>query len=368
MLTTAIRTLALVAAGVSAHGILTQPPSRSVLATYHGDTEAGLNNGGVCSAGGKAVTEAAPAVCQWWGGLNSHASARTLPDSMRTWSNNEPDEPIAETNPWFAPGSADLQTPCGSAGANSGKIGMLDMPAAENPTTWKRGESAEVAIGISANHGGGYAFRLCPTDGSTPVTEACFRANHLAFVGNTSWIQHGNDTAGRQAFPTERLSAGTVPAGSQWTRNPIPGCTRSPASCPACYFADPPQCTLPGCNSSDHGGNDQYHACRYGKCDKQCSCPIPDLNAGCDDTYPAAFAGTQFPPPFKGYSGGSTGTWPGITGPGQAATGVFGADYSIVDLVHVPASLKPGAYLLSWRWDCEQSPEVFVSCADIHVV
>ena len=34
------------------------------------------------------------------------------------------------------------------------------------------------------------------------------------------------------------------------------------------------------------------------------------------------------------------------------------AHYSIVDQVHVPA--KEGDYVLSWRWDCEQTNQVRV--------
>ena len=40
----------------------------------------------------------------------------------------------------------------------------------------------------------------------------------------------------------------------------------------------------------------------------------------------------------------------------------------IVDLVRVPASLAPGNYMLQWRWDCEESDQVWASCADIEVI
>merc|ERR1712048_1311244 len=33
--------------------------------------------------------------------------------------------------------------------------------------------------------------------------------------------------------------------------------------------------------------------------------------------------------------------------------------YSIVDKVHVPQHLPPGQYLLSWRWDCEQTTQIW---------
>ena len=39
----------------------------------------------------------------------------------------------------------------------------------------------------------------------------------------------------------------------------------------------------------------------------------------------------------------------------------------MVDQLKVPADLAPGSYSLSWRWDCEQTPQVWNSCADITV-
>merc|ERR1712224_349953 len=42
-------------------------------------------------------------------------------------------------------------------------------------------------------------------------------------------------------------------------------------------------------------------------------------------------------------------------------------DWSVVDEVAIPEDLEPGDYLLSWRWDCEQSDQVFQNCADITI-
>lgn len=42
-------------------------------------------------------------------------------------------------------------------------------------------------------------------------------------------------------------------------------------------------------------------------------------------------------------------------------------DYSVVDRVAIPESIAPGEYLLSWRWDCELSRQVWLNCADITV-
>ena len=38
------------------------------------------------------------------------------------------------------------------------------------------------------------------------------------------------------------------------------------------------------------------------------------------------------------------------------------------DLVEVPETLEPGEYVLSFRWDSQQTPQVWNSCANIKIV
>ena len=64
---------------------------------------------------------------------------------------------------------------------------------------------------------------------------------------------------------------------------------------------------------------------------------------------------TQFPEPLPGISGYS-GLWLRQ-----------GMPYSLVDNVVVPADLEPGDYLLSWRWDCEHTHQVWQNCADVRL-
>jgi len=45
-----------------------------------------------------------------------------------------------------------------------------------------------------------------------------------------------------------------------------------------------------------------------------------------------------------------------------------GDRWAIKDLVEVPESLEPGEYVLSFRWDCQKTPQVWNSCANIQVV
>ena len=40
----------------------------------------------------------------------------------------------------------------------------------------------------------------------------------------------------------------------------------------------------------------------------------------------------------------------------------------ISDEVLIPKTLKPGAWVLSWRWDCEETAQIWQNCADVEVV
>merc|ERR1711970_1504082 len=83
-----------------------------------------------------------------------------------------------------------------------------------------------------------------------------------------------------------------------------------------------------------------------------------------------ACAGPMFEPPAPRIYG---------FGPGSCATGVVpctpeemlsrAQDFSfgIVDLVKVPADLLPGDYILGFRWDVEQLPQVWSNCADVKI-
>ena len=42
-------------------------------------------------------------------------------------------------------------------------------------------------------------------------------------------------------------------------------------------------------------------------------------------------------------------------------------NFNVIDTVVVPADLAPGDYALSWRFDSEQTPQVWTNCADVTV-
>lgn len=236
-----------------------------------------------------------------------------------------------------------------------GVDGLL-LPRRGAKVEWKAGSIQEVAFAITANHGGGYQWRLCRSDGV--VNEECFQRTPLRFVGSEQFLQYNNLTfqydkpvkLPRFAVPRLKTANGTHPPGSEWARVPVPGCRLcdqsvcGPGLMP--NLTDPIYPGAPFNNKTKAFGGLKWF--EQQKCSQSCSglnmtaCP-PGM--------------TQFPEPLSGISG---------------YTGVYdimepGLDYSIVDQVKVPA-LEPGPYLLSWRWDCEQSHQIWQNCADIHVV
>jgi len=240
-------------------------------------------------------------------------------------------------HPWRKPGSAPVENACGLAGGwyTPGTLGNggeappgvaqgfkgTDQKPLFKETKWVAGKTTEVAWGIYANHGGGYAYRLCPAD--QEPTEACFQKHHLTLVGDKQWLQFGNglNTSNRVEIPATRLSHGTIPEGSQWTRNPIPAC----------------------------GGLED-------------AISLGALNSPCTKA--------QFNPPMKdifGFGGGACAS--GVPGthcdPAQFKEKTF--DFGVVDTVQVP-NLPEGRYVLSFRWESEQTPQVWASCADITIV
>jgi len=270
------------------------------------------------------------ATCKWFNNY-TFVDHPTLDESLRTYQ-NEYYVDWTSKHPWRSPGAAYIHSPCGVAGGNpygcpegsSGKPGhncqgggFAYGPFAENfdfsnvaVTEWKRNSTVEAAWGIIANHGGGYSYRLCkvPSGGVAQITEECFQQTPLKATGN-QWVQYGNEVSTRKEFPAHRTTEGTTPKGSQWTRNPIPACKEASG----------------------------------GYLNKDTSCP----------------QGTQFEPPL-----------PGLMGFGELskAPGTPTFLFSIGDYLEVPDNLETGDYVLSFRWDCEQTPQVWATCSSIKIV
>lgn len=282
---------------------------------------------------------------------------------LRTYRDNMENGDWTKNNPWRAPGFSPVGSPCGMAGGGNTpgdwvsvslqehiRAGAVTPPfikrgydgrdLPEGPKMkWAQGSVQEVAWSVFLNHGGGYAYRLCPKTG--PLSEECFQKNHLEFASDMSWIQYGSNKANRTAIPATRVSEGTFPRGSTWTKNPIPPCM------------------------APDGGPIQ-------KAEYKCSTPM-------------------FDPPIPGLFGdgpGSCVSW-GIHGPVEGyhifydtyGNEVYAApctakqsfetalmfQFNVFDEVVVPKDLPLGEYVLSFRMESEQTPQVWTQCADITI-
>jgi len=230
-------------------------------------------------------------------------------------------------HPWRAPGTAKVLNPCGLAGGSTknndiaggygnytvaGKQGFpgTDLPPVNFKTVWKRGSDVEVAWAIAANHGGGYQYRLCPKE--SELTEDCFMENPLSFVRDTQVLKWMNGDE-------LKINATAVEVGnSTWMKNPIPPCDDVSGGFQGAGCDNPTFPPPAGCNETCWG----YQPC-----------------------YPGEFPDGQCPGPIR------TTEIPGI-----------------FDVVHVPADIAAGDYVIGFRWDCEHTPQVWSSCGDVTIV
>jgi len=376
------------------HAYMTEPPSR---------TGATLAGAGLCPYGACLwFSQSCTIGCPECGGIEGSPTCgaqqgkQTLPQSMRTYYVDNED---CGVNPWCAPGSSPIMNPCGLAagGDQQGTAGNgNDKPAgydygakgtemrngADEHRVWAVGDSVDVGMAIIANHGGGYQYRLCSKDAEQ--TEECFQSTPLAFLGDEQYIQYCSlaeydlpegatpdgfngtikmppskafpkcDLTNRQTVKANRISTGTVPEGSTWTRNPIPACNNS------------------------LGG-----AFNYG-------CLVSSI----PDKYPVPVSSDfQFPPvgedalrpglSLGGFGGGACGGCnqpEGNNPPDCDQYGKLGRNncsvdesagqffaWSVVDKVRVP-QVPAGEYVVSFRWDCEQTAQIWSQCSDVTIV
>ena len=323
-----------------AHGHLTWPPS-----SRHGGN---IHHGADCGDGS----------CFWFSN-NVEVTTQTLPSAHRTMEPEvEGGVDVWRKNPWRSPGAAPVYgSGCGVAGGHSTNVyanggtppaGVTlgfdgkNLPKTNlGPAKWQVGSVVEVAWAMAANHGGGYAYRLCRADGV--VNEACFQSGHLEFSGSDSAILYPNGT--RVAVPRVVTAAGTTPAGSQWAKDGIPTCR----TCARAYdMCGAPLSPVPGL---DYGSS----------WNKQVNCFADCAGATSSKAFGACPGGSsalQFDPGFSDQS-----HYDRYTGFGKNVW-----EWSVLDAVVVPSGLAPGEYLLSWRWDAEESSQVWQNCADVTLV
>jgi len=337
-------------AGASAHGAMTHPRPRNAYSSPANEPSSGFDKSCVgdacfwyqvgCHIGCQSCTLTGKdlyplAHCSKSEGLMEPTNNDP---EFRTWDPHGDSEcgDFTKYNPWRAPGKAPVADPCGVAsgmrnpssaattphGYTATSKGSEVLPETE-PTYWKAGGIASVGWALSAQHGGGYSYRLCPK--GSQITEECFQSNTLTFAGQNSTIKFESGAQPDSKIPTRTYVA---PDGTQWRTNPIPGC--------ACD------------NGLSCGGKSDFLKSKAGGI---CAGTYPrnTVYSHAASATSACPRGTMFEAGFDSFTQGY------LVGPSN--------EFSVMDDVNVPNEV--GAYVLSWRWDCEETDQVWNSCADI---
>lgn len=242
--------------------------------------------------------------------------------------------------------------------ARQGDLGSKVLAPRPSGTVWQRGSVVRVRQQSTAPHGGGYIYRLCPANET--LTEACFDRLPLTFATpEKHTLRFADPTKDREVSATLVTEGG----GKGWMVYPWPS-----GSCPGgvcdgacmysvvgqegkhCYYRNgtrdagpgrapvPGKAYCPGCGYP-HYGSDGACPCSGGEADPKITCPVVPPDAGSD----LAFT----PDPAPGHSA---------------------ADYALEDELRVPADIRPGDYVLGYRWDCEMTSQIWSSCSDISIV
>ena len=232
-------------------------------------------------------------------------------------------------SPWRAPGSAPVFDACGMAGGSPWAIGKPGWapggPSAagvryQNTTHAKQGDLGSnlpaAPSGVSWSAGSlvevswtmrtnhGGGYQWRIASAKGPLTEEAFQKTVLEPEGMSS-LRWGGKRGKQLFFNATRISYGTVPANSTWTMNPLP----------------------------------RADATKY-----------PDAM----DAFPAVCYDPNAPADGSGADG--------------LCSGWYGPDnLEVVDSVRVPRSLEAGDYVVQWRWDCEESSQIWMNCADVTV-
>lgn len=245
-------------------------------------------------------------------------------------------------HPWKYPGKAPVFDSCGissgSTADNTAAGGFVvpgtqagdrasQLPAQDKNqwNQWIAGSTAQVAMGLSANHGGGYQYRLCPAD--SDLTEECFQANPLQYADDTStlfWLaEESGMTSSPLTIQAKRLEVDSPT--NVWTKNPIPAYQCISGGAPSEFVHKP-------VDSCDGVG------------------PMFDPPTILEDGKPLG-------DDFWGFNSVHDGS--------HSASGDNKWLPFIRDTIMVPDT--PGQYVLSWRWDSEQTPQVWTNCADVYI-
>lgn len=246
---------------------------------------------------------------------------------------------IWKFNPWRAPGRGPTADPCGMAGGNTyevfnagaynatkfakqGDLGTEVLKPRPTGTVWARGQVHRTRLEVTATHGGGYTYQLCPAD--SPLTEECFQSTQLQFAKPYMHKVIFSDPK-KDYF----VNATVVPegGGKGWAIHPFP------------YNSGAPCDWNPGAYGQH---------CKWG-C-KRCGKPWYAADGACpDDNCRHA---KDLPQNIK-Y--------------GKAIPTTIRGSNTIEDRVVVPQDIAPGPYVLRWRWDCEATSQIWTTCSDITI-
>eukprot|EP01051_Picozoa_sp_SAG22_P004041 SAG22_NODE_208_length_15237_cov_22.602774_2_plen_240_part_00 len=228
---------------------------------------------------------------------------------------------------------------------------------------WRAGAEVEAVWSMRSNHGGGVQWRLCPAN--EPLTEACMQRYPLPFVGQ-QYLLYRNGT--RQLLRSKYAVAEYNPAVSPKSEPPgshgykLPGTGFYPnGSCPGGY-----DCPV----GATWALNPIPDSCQEGS--RGCVTTARSSRTGDERAGGASGPGSdfEFEPPCVGEisvpNAKDRASWrPADLGLCQ---GERPWHVSIVDVLRVPISLKPGEYVLGFRWDAEETSQVWQSCSDVLVV
>jgi len=248
---------------------------------------------------------------------------------------------IWKFNPWRAPGKAPVFDSCGMAGGNyvevfnagaykttkyakQGDLGTEVLKPRPTGIVWNRGDTVQARWELTASHGGGYQYRLCPANES--LNEECFAKTPLQFAPTSEGYKHTVIMADPEKNHVINATLVTEGGGQGWMVHPMG------------YGSSAPCDWNPGA---------QGKHCEW-KCN-ECGAPWYAADGACPD-------------PGCSHNGLPTGIDYGKTFPNTN----LGSN-TIQDALLVPTHVQPGAYVLQWRWDCEATSQIWTSCSDIEI-
>ena len=195
-------------------------------------------------------------------------------------------------------------------------------------------------------------YRLCPKGKN--ITEECFQQMPLEPATDKQYIAYGAIKIEPPGTTHKKniteitgtyVKEGTKPAGSTWIRNPIPACygpgggaemsdcdgPQFPPAIPGLYGFGPGRCT----SGLPYNFRGQHKYCTPHSLSSSKLRTLSERLSRCADN--CSLQEYEY--------------WLDLF------------NFNIVDTLKVPD--VPGEYVLSFRWDCEQTPQIWAGCSDI---